>query len=116
MIEKLLGLGSGFTLTDLGFIAAITTVVVEVLKQCVSKKFPTQILTLIVSLLFSLGISIACYGIVLEAILIAILMGFISAYVSMKGFDSLKEIFNRYLTYNYDKNQVDKENGNRPLG
>lgn len=106
MLENILGLSVGISLTDLGALAALTTVIVQVLKQILPKKFPTKVLTIIVSLILSLAAALICFDAILKAVGIGILTGFIVAFVSMNGFDSLKEIWNRFT---FDKNKVDGE-------
>jgi hypothetical protein len=41
MIDKFLGLTTGFSITDVGILAALVTIIVEVLKSIVPKEFPT---------------------------------------------------------------------------
>lgn len=41
MIEGLLGLTASISLTDLGILAALTTIITEVLKAILPKEFPT---------------------------------------------------------------------------
>lgn len=96
MLENILGLATGATLSDLGALAAITSIIVQVLKNIVPDSFPTQALTIIVGLIVSLIVTFLCYGIILKAVGIGILMGFVVAFVAMNGFDSLKNIWNRF--------------------
>lgn len=96
MIEKILGLGTGITLTDLGALAAITTIIVEVLKKILPKKVPTQLVTLIVGLMLSISTALVYYSSVLEALGVGVVIGLVTAFTSMNGFDALKNIWLRF--------------------
>ena len=89
-----LGLG---TLSALSVMAFLTMIVVEVLKQIVPKKFPTKALTVIVALLIAVIVPLLAPGAVVSFAFIAtnVLNGFIVAFISMNGFDSLKDIWER---------------------
>lgn len=89
-----LGLG---TLGSISAMAFLTMIIVEVMKNVVPKKFPTQILTLIVALIIAIIIPFLAPGIVISFATIAasVLNGFIIAFISMNGFDSLKKIWQR---------------------
>jgi hypothetical protein len=54
--------------------------------------------------------TISFCGLSLTSVTIGTILGFIVAFVSMKGFDSLKEILTRFTLYNYDKLKDDKSN------
>lgn len=96
MIEKILGLGTGITLTDLGALAAITTIIVEVLKKILPKKVPTQLVTLIVGLVLSISTALVYYSSVLQVIGVGAIIGLVTAFASMNGFDALKSIWLRF--------------------
>lgn len=115
MIEGLLGLTAGISLTDLGILAALTTIITEVLKAILPKEFPTQVLTVFVSLFLTVGATVATQGPTLGPIITGVLFGFIIAFVSMKGFDALKEVFSRYTIYALDKVKKEEENGDDNL-
>ena len=87
-----LGLGS---LSYLGILAFLTMILVEDLKQIVSKSFPTQLLTIIVSLVLSILLPIFCGTLTFASLGTSILNGFIAAFISMNGFDSLKNIWEK---------------------
>ena len=89
-----LGLGA---LSSLSIMAFLTILIVEVLKNVVPKKFPTQILTIIVAIIVAVIIPLLAPGAVVTFATIAagILNGFIVAFISMNGFDSLKDIWER---------------------
>lgn len=107
MIEKFLGITTGFSIVDIGVLAALVTIIVEVLKQILPKAFPTQILATGISILTSLLACFSFYQVNPESIFLGTILGFIVAFVSMKGFDSLKEIIMRFTLYQYD--QIDEE-------
>lgn len=96
MLDNILGLATGASITDLGVLAAITTIIVQVLKQFIPKKFPTKALTIIVSMVLSFIASFICYGFVVKTFLIGLIIGFLTAFVAMNGFDSLKSIWDRF--------------------
>lgn len=115
MIEGLLGLTASISLTDLGILAALTTIITEVLKAILPKEFPTQVLTVIVSLFLTISTTVAIQGSTLGPIITGILFGFIIAFVSMKGFDALKEVFSRYTVYAIDKIKKEEDNGDNNI-
>ena len=86
---------SGIGLQDLSILATITTVLVQFLKQIVPKKFPTQILTLIVGIITTVIYVAVVAGFSATTVISAILMGCITAFISMNGFDALKDIWSR---------------------
>ena len=96
MVEKILGIATGVSLTDLGALAAVTAIIVEVLKKILPQSFPTKALTIIVSILVTLGASFICYGVTLKIGAAALVGGFVVAFVAMNGFDSLKSIWDRF--------------------
>lgn len=109
MLDNILGITTGASLTDLGILAAITTVVVQVLKQIVSKDFPTKALTVIVSMVLSFSASLVCYGYTLKTLLVGVVIGFLTAFVAMNGFDSLKSIWDRFNPNKPEEIEVDTE-------
>jgi hypothetical protein len=55
-------------------------------------------LTIIVAIVVSVAAALICYGLILKAVGIGILLGFVTAFVSMNGFDSLKSIWERFTS------------------
>lgn len=96
MLETLLGIQVGVTLADLGAMTALVTIVVQVLKSVLPKKFPTKALTVIVALATSLTLVLLSFGAGIFNIVTGIFVGFIVAFISMNGFDSLREIWQRF--------------------
>lgn len=96
MLETLFGLSIGISLSDLGALTALTTVIVEVLKNVLPKKLPTKALTVIIALTLTLIFGIMSFGSAVSSIVISALAGFVVAFISMNGFDSLKEIWSRF--------------------
>lgn len=103
-IFTILGLG---TLSELSIMAFLTMLIVETLKQAIPKKFPTSFLTLIVALIIAIVIPLLVPGvaITITSVLTSILNGFVVAFISMNGFDSLKTLWDRVK-------QTDKEEDN----
>ena len=109
MLESLFGISVGITLSDLGVLTALTTIVVQVLKSILPKSFPTKILTVIIGLVLTIGLIITGFGFSFTNIGIGILAGFVVSFVSMNGFDSLKDIWQRFTMGNIGE-QLQKEN------
>lgn len=87
--------GMQVSVTDLSILATITTVLVQFLKQFVPKKFPTQFLTLITGIVITV-IYVGISGDITAArIICGVLMGSITAFISMNGFDALRDIWKR---------------------
>lgn len=87
--------GMQVSVSDLSILATITTVLVQFLKQIVPKKFPTQILTLIVGIVITIIYVGITQDITAARIICAVLMGSITAFISMNGFDALRDIWKR---------------------
>ena len=96
MLEKILGITMNTTITDLGALAALTSIIVQVLKKIVPSKFPTQALVIIVALFMTTLASVMFYGVMLKAIGVGLISGFVVAFISMEGFDSLRNIWTRF--------------------
>lgn len=96
MLEKILGITMSTTITDLGALAALTSIIVQVLKKIVPSKFPTQALVIIVALFVTTLASVMFYGVMLKAIGVGLISGFVVAFIAMEGFDSLKNIWTRF--------------------
>lgn len=110
MIEQFLGVTTGFSIVDIGVLAALVTIIVEVLKGVFPKEFPTQLLATCISIMASMLTCYSFYKVSLTSTFLGIILGFIVAFVSMKGFDALKEVLLRFTLYNYDKiDEEDKE-------
>lgn len=93
-ILTVLGLG---TLSQLSVMAFLTLIVVQTLKQVVPQKFPTQLLTIIVALIVAILLPMVIPGAVISvvSVIASIFNGLVVAFISMNGFDSLKDIWNR---------------------
>ena len=96
-MEVLAALGGGPALGLIGLLAAATAIIVEVLKAVVPKSFPTKALAMIVSFVVVLGYTIIFGTITVSSIILAIFGGFVVSFISMFGFDSFKEIVNRFI-------------------
>jgi hypothetical protein len=66
------------------------------LKSVLPKKFPTKALTTIVALALTVTLVIIGFGAGVVNIVTGVLAGFIVAFVSMNGFDSLRDIWTRF--------------------
>lgn len=113
MLETLLGISVIATPTDLALLATLVSIIVEILKQIVPKSFPTAILATIVSLTVTILVTIAVQGIAFSTIVVGIFAGFMVAFVATNGFNSLKELWERFsIGINKDNTDDDQEVGN----
>jgi len=53
-------------------------------------------LAIIVAVVITVLASVMVYGVIVKAFAIGIISGFVVAFISMEGFDSLKSIWNRF--------------------
>ena len=96
MLETMLGISTGSVLGIAGTLAAINTIIVEVLKNILPKKIPTKLVAMISAMIITLGY-IFIFGIITpQSIILGILGGLVVAFISMFGFDSLKDVFERF--------------------
>lgn len=95
-METMLSISTSSVLGIVGTLAAINTIIVEVLKNILPKKVPTKIVAMISAMVVTLGY-IFLFGIITpQSIILSILGGFVVAFISMFGFDSFKDIFDRF--------------------
>lgn len=95
-METFMTLTGGNFLGAIGMLAAMTSIVVQVLKNILPKNFPTKILTVIVALIITIGFVLIFGTVNLTSILFAIFGGFIVAFIAMFGFDNFKDIIERF--------------------
>ena len=107
MLETLFGIQVGITLSDLGVLTALTTVLVEVLKTILPKKFPTKALTVIIGLTLTLVLVILGFGAGVTNIVIGTLAGLVVSFISMNGFDALKDIWERFTVKGITKQLIE---------
>ncbi len=91
----LTSLTAGTTLGVLGALSALTNIIVELVKGYLPK-VPTKIVTLIVAITVCLVYAIMEMGFVAPALVFGIFGGFVVAYIAMNGFDTLRDITNRF--------------------
>lgn len=96
MFDTLLNANAGSTLGLAGTLTAINIIVVEVLKAILPKKIPTKIVTIISAMVIAISYMFIFDAISLQNGFIGIVSGFVIAFISMYGFDSLKDILNRF--------------------
>ncbi len=96
MIETMLGTSAGSVLGIAGTLAAINTIIVEVLKNVLPKKIPTKLVAMISAIIVVFGYIFIFGTITPQSIILGILGGFVVAFISMFGFDSLKDVFERF--------------------
>lgn len=83
------------SLSDLSVLAAITTIVVQLIKDLLPKKIPTQLVTLVVGILITELFICTNSSFNIYNIIIGVLMGCMASFISMNGFDALKNIWVR---------------------
>lgn len=96
MMETMLGTSAGSVLGIAGTLAAINTIIVEVLKNVLPKKIPTKLVAMISAIIVVFGYIFIFGTITPQSIILGILGGFVVAFISMFGFDSLKDVFERF--------------------
>ena len=89
-------------LTIIGALALFVSVVVQLTKEFIPKKIPTKLYVLMVSLVSSLiGVpTYLAYNGIPPTVFIfigSIALGFFSAYVAINGWESLKELKDRFI-------------------
>ena len=94
-METMLGTSAGSVLGIAGTLAAINTIIVEVLKNVLPKKIPTKLVAMISAIIVVFGYIFIFGTITPQSIILGILGGFVVAFISMFGFDSLKDVFER---------------------
>ena len=96
MLETLLNITGGSVIGVAGTLAAINTIIVEVLKNVLPKKFPTKALAMITSFFVMAGCIIAFGSFNAQSIVLGIFGSFVIAFISMFGFDTFKEVLDRF--------------------
>lgn len=92
MLENFFNTGN---LASLGALAALTAILVQFFKGLIPKKIPTKL----VALFFGIGLTLFIglgNEFSVNKIIECILTGCVVAFISMNGFDSLKEIWQRF--------------------
>lgn len=96
MIESILGISIGTLLGTVGGLAFIVSLITEVLKNLLPKKFPTKLLVMIISLILTIGFVLLFGGASVINGIYGAVGSFIVSFVSMHGWDSFKELYNRF--------------------
>lgn len=97
MMEIITGLLIGGSVLDtIAFLAAINSIVVQVLKNVVPDEFPTKPLALITAILIVMGYIFVFGALTAKMIILGLVTSFIVAFASMFGFDSLRDAFVRF--------------------
>ena len=96
MLETMLGMNAGSVLGVAGTLAAINTIIVEVLKNILPKKIPTKLVAMVSAMIVTLCYVFLFGTITIQSIILGVLGGFVVAFISMFGFDSLKDILERF--------------------
>ena len=96
MFETMFGTGTGSMLGMVGTLAAINTIIVEVLKAILPKKVPTKLVSMITSVFVVLGYIFVFEPITIQNIAFGVVGSFVIAFISMFGFDALKDVFIRF--------------------
>lgn len=96
MIESILGISIGTLLGTVSGLAFIVSLITEVLKNLLPKKFPTKLLVMIISLILTIGFVLLFGGVSVINGVYGAIGSFIVSFVSMYGWDSFKELYNRF--------------------
>lgn len=96
MIETLFGFSVGTALGVVGILAAVVSIITEILKKILPSKFPTKALVMVISLIVSIVFVLTFCEISAKIIILAITGSFIIAFISMYGWDTFKELIDRY--------------------
>ena len=92
----MLSMGTESVLGVAGILAAINTIIVEVLKNILPKKVPTKPIAMISAMVVVFGCIFIFEAITPQSIILGIFGGFVVAFISMFGFDSFKDVFDRF--------------------
>lgn len=108
MMEIIAGLLIGGSVLDtIAFLAAINSIIVQVMKNILPEEFPTKALALITAILVVIGY-IFVFGVMsAQMIVLGIVTAFVVAFASMFGFDSLRDAFIRFKTSEKDSGGED---------
>lgn len=85
-------------LGTIGMLATLTAILVQSIKNFLPSKIPTKIVTLIVALIITIAYIVFTIGLSVTNVVVGIFGGFVVALVSMDGFDTIKDILNRFKT------------------
>lgn len=96
MLETLFGVSTGNVLGVIGILAAIVSIITEVLKKIIPESFPTKALVMIISLFITLGFILIFCTINVKMISLGIVGSFVVSFISMYGWDSFKEIITKF--------------------
>lgn len=96
MIENIIGLPIETAVGAVGLLAALVSVVTEVLKKIVSDKFPTKLLVVIVSLVMTIVFILLFCTVSVKSVVMGAIGSFVIAFVAMYGWDTLKELVDRF--------------------
>lgn len=86
----------GSALDTIAFLAAINSIVVQVMKNVLPDEFPTRALALISAILIVMGYIFVFGTMTAQMIILGLVTSFVVAFASMFGFDSLRDAFIRF--------------------
>lgn len=96
MFETLFGLSAGSVLGAIGILAALVSMITEVLKKIVPESFPTKVLVMIVSLILTIAFVLIFCAAGIKMIVFGIVGSFVVAFIAMYGWDTFKEVITRF--------------------
>lgn len=96
MLTDFFGLSTTTAVGIVGGLAGVVSIVTQVLKNILPSKMPTKLLVFIVSLLVTCLFVLTSYSISVKMVILSLLGSFVVALVSMNGWDTVKEIFERF--------------------
>jgi hypothetical protein len=96
MLETVFGISASTSLGVIGILAALVSIVTEVLKKIIPNSFPTKALVIIISLILTIGFILIFCTLSLKLILLGIVGSFVVAFIAMYGWDTFKEIITKF--------------------
>lgn len=96
MLETVFGVSIGTILGIIGILAAIVSIIVEVLKRIIPNSFPTKALVIIVSFVITLTFIFIFCKINIKIIALGAVGSFVVSFISMYGWDTFKEIIRKF--------------------
>jgi len=96
MLETVFGVSIGTILGIIGILAAIVSIIVEVLKRIIPNSFPTKALVIIVSFVITLTFIFIFCKINIKIIALGAVGSFVVSFISMYGWDTFEEIIRKF--------------------
>lgn len=96
MLETVFGLTANTALGVISILAALVSLITEVLKKIVPQSFPTKALAIIVSFVVTLAFVLIFYPITIKSVILAVAGSFVVSFISMYGWETLRDLYERF--------------------